>query len=172
MRSARQGFTLIEILVVISLIGILASIVVFSGSEARQGAALTKEAATLEQLNLAMKLYRETTGHYPPGADNCSACSLRAGGSYNYPQAQNRWQLVVAALTPDYIGSSINADVWGNPYAYDNNYRFANSSLYTILCSMGPDGVLQTFLPANQSDYVLTQPDPPVRGDDICLFIL
>jgi general secretion pathway protein G len=169
MQSARQGFTLIEIMVVITIIGILASLLFFSGTDARQGAALTKEAATLEQLNLAMKLYRETTGHYPPGQDNCSACSLRAG---NYGDAQTQWQLVASALAPDYIGSSISVDAWGNPYAYDNNYRFADSDLYTILCSMGPDGVLQTFLLPNLSDYELDQPDPPVQGDDLCLFIL
>jgi general secretion pathway protein G len=169
MQTKRAGFTLIEILVVISMLGILLSIVVFSGADAREGAKVTAEEATVGQLNVAFSQYRAATGQFPPGADICTICDLRSG---NLAAAQANWNLVVAEISPNYINESVTIDAWGNPYGYDNNYRFADDSLFTMLCSMGPDGELQTFLLADQSDYAIAAGDPPVRGDDICFFAL
>jgi type II secretion system protein G len=169
MQSFKRGFTLIEILVVISILSILLSIVIFSGSDARDAAKITTEEATVEQLNLALSLYRNTTNSFPPGVDNCSLCDLRAG---NIAVGQTQWDLVVAALAPKYIGDSISTDMWGNPYAYDNNYQVTGDLYYTTLCSMGPDGQLQTFVAGDASFYEITRAEPPTRGDDICFFAL
>jgi general secretion pathway protein G len=169
MQTKRAGFTLVEILVVISMLGILLSIVVFSGADAREGAKVTAEEATINQLNVAIIQYRAATGQFPPGVDSCTLCDLRNG---NLPAAESNWGLVVAKISPDYINKSITVDTWGNPYAYDNNYQVGGSQYYTTLCSMGPDGELQTFLDSDVLDYEIVAGDPLVRGDDICFFAL
>lgn len=142
---------------------------IFSGSDARDAAKITTEEAAVKQLNLSLSLYRGTTNSFPPGVDNCSLCHLRDG---DIAVGQAQWDLVVAALTPKYIGESISTDVWGNPYGYDNNYQVAGDSYYTTLCSMGPDGQLQTFVAGDASLYEITRAEPLTRGDDICFFAL
>ena len=65
------GFTLIEILVVISIVGILAAIAYAGYHDARQQARDRSRMAQLEQLHAAIELYKDTHGVYPlPG---CSA---------------------------------------------------------------------------------------------------
>ena len=170
MQSFKRGFTLVEIMVVITIISILTSVLYVSFNAARDAAKISTEEATVKQLNLTLILYRSATNSFPPGVDNCSLCDLRTG---NISAAQADWDLVVAALAPKYIGDSISTDVWGNPYAYDNNYQEVDSNYYTILCSMGPDGQLQTFLFGSEDAYNTTlTAEPLARGDDICFFAL
>lgn len=163
-----KGFTIIEILTVIAIISILSSIVIVSASEARKNSKIKAETAAVTQFELYLKLYRVKTDHYPPSANNCSACSYDA----NSMATISEWEIVADSLYPSITQSPIYRDVWGNPYAYDNNYRFDNLAYYTVLCSAGPDGVLQTYLLSDRpADYAwATVSNPQTKGDDICFF--
>lgn len=67
MRDTRQhGFTLIEILVVVGIIGFLATIAVVTFSNIQKSARDTRRFADAEQLVKAIKLYREQNGGFPP----------------------------------------------------------------------------------------------------------
>lgn len=55
----RAGFTLIEILVVLSVIGALVAIVLFSVGSARERGQETRELADDSQIELAITLYRQ-----------------------------------------------------------------------------------------------------------------
>jgi len=57
-----RGFTLVEILVVIGIIGVLASITLASMSNARENARDKKRIADIAQLELAMRVYVEQYG--------------------------------------------------------------------------------------------------------------
>ena len=57
-KSLKKGFTLIELLVVIAIIGLLSSIVLASLSSARQKAKNTAYLAEINQMSLAMQLYK------------------------------------------------------------------------------------------------------------------
>jgi general secretion pathway protein G len=167
-----RGFTLVEILVVLAIISVLASVVMVSVSGARENARIKSEKATVAQMELYLKLYKENVGGYPPSTassqiDNCSLCYLRPS-SYNFSTGEDRWEVVADALTPLFTTQPLYTDAWGMPYAYDNNYKVSGSQYYSALCSLGPDGVLQTFLVS--SNYLLTVPNPQTLGDDICFF--
>jgi prepilin-type N-terminal cleavage/methylation domain-containing protein len=170
--SPVQGFTIIELLVTIAIIGLLTSVVLVSTIQARENAKVKAETAAVELFELHFKLYREQTGGYPPSTidamvDNCSACGYGATSAGTI----NSWRTVADSMTPLITPSPIYEDVWGNPYAYDNNYRVSAEVYYTILCSVGPDEVLQTYLPSNQTNYLWTSnPNPQAEGDDICFF--
>jgi len=173
MKTTTSGFTLIEVLVVVSIIVILTSVGIFSATSALKQADITAEQANIDQLKIALSVYKESTGQYPPGQfnapeDNCSICRLATG---NISDAQTEWNEAVSMLVPRYMPESIETDTWGNPYGYDNNFNVGDARYYTLLCSMGPDGELQTFLPTDRPSYEkATVPNPTARGDDICFF--
>ena len=64
---ARSGFTLVEIMIVVALIGMLASIAVPNFITANNAAARNACRAELEQLNAAIDMYDIDNG-YPPGS--------------------------------------------------------------------------------------------------------
>jgi len=67
----KQGFTLTEILVVISIIGVLMGILIPTLSRARQHAKVTVVNAELRQIGLALEIYFEDNRKFPPTQEDC-----------------------------------------------------------------------------------------------------
>lgn len=66
--ATAKGFTLVELLVVISIIGLLSSIVLSSLSVARSKARDTQRISDIHNLQTALELYRASNGAYPTQA--------------------------------------------------------------------------------------------------------
>lgn len=66
MKKKQMGFTLIELMVVITIIGILASIVLVSLDSARVKARDVRRLADLRQVALGLEFYIDEYRHYPP----------------------------------------------------------------------------------------------------------
>lgn len=64
--QSRRGFTLIELLVVIAIIGVLSSVVLASLNTSRQKGRDARRIADVKQLQLALELYYDQNGVYPP----------------------------------------------------------------------------------------------------------
>ena len=127
MRSRRynqDGFTLIEIMVVILILGLLATIVVQSLRGAADKAKRTKAQADIAEFKTALDRYYLDNGYYPTtdqGLGALVAAPTNGRMPSNYEQG-------------GYI-ERLPRDPWGNNYAYQsdgNNY---------VLKSFGPDGV-------------------------------
>ena len=123
----RRGFTLIEILVVISVIAILASLVapmVFRNvGDAKTAAAR----AQIEILGLALDSYRLDNDYYPSSAQGLEALRTAPAGE---PAARN-WR-------GPYLKKTIPLDPYGRPYVYRSPGE-ANPAAYDLL-SLGRDG--------------------------------
>ena len=63
---ARRGFTLVEMLVVIAIIGVLASLIMAVGGSAIRQAKRTTIKMDISQLESAIIAYKEKYGDYPP----------------------------------------------------------------------------------------------------------
>ena len=63
--SNRKGFTLVELLVVVAIIGILAAIAVPKFSDASNSAKVAKIQADLRTIDSAMAIYNAKKGSYP-----------------------------------------------------------------------------------------------------------
>jgi len=102
---ARQaGFTLLELLVVMVIIGLLASYVAPRFFE-QVGKAETKATrAQLAAFDKALSAYRLDTGHYPATEQGLNSLIDR-------PSDEPKW-------SGPYLAKAVPPDPWGRPYVY------------------------------------------------------
>ena len=67
----KRAFTLIEILVVISIIGLLMGTLLPAVSRAREQAKVTVVNAELRQIGIALDMYFDDNNKYPPTQEDC-----------------------------------------------------------------------------------------------------
>jgi prepilin-type N-terminal cleavage/methylation domain-containing protein len=71
--KSKLGFTLLELLVVISIIGLLASVVSVSLNSSRANARDVRRIADIRQMQLALELYFDSNNNYPGEAGWCDS---------------------------------------------------------------------------------------------------
>jgi len=114
-----KGFTLIELMIVIVIIGILATLLIPKIMERPEEARRIKAKADIKTIESALKLYKIDSGVYPTTEQGLDALIKK-------PQAApvpRKWR------EGGYLeGTSVPKDPWGNPY------------LYTGYATPGPEG--------------------------------
>ena len=150
-RNVSKGFTLIEILVVIAIIGILASIVLVALNQSRQSARVAKARIELKGLRTAMVSLENDTNEWP---GHKTIDDVETGSSGN-----EMWDLTVDeagfmgtdGAFPNWNGpyfENIPRDPWGNHYFFDTDYDVDPSGGATwasVVGSFGPNGVGQNL---------------------------
>ena len=120
--TIQRGFTLLELLVVMVIIGLLAGYV---GPKyfAQIGKSEVKAArAQIDALEKALDQYRLDVGRYPTSENGLAALMKR-------PASENRWQ-------GPYLRKEVPADPWGQPYQYVQPGEHGEFDLF----SLGKDG--------------------------------
>lgn len=113
-RITGKGFTLVELLVVISIISLLSSVVFASVNSARAKARDARRVAELNQIRLALGLYYDDKNAYPGDPSTYYWIS-----DNNYPGLPGWPPCGIGGLSP-YVSTNICTfkDPQGNPYAY------------------------------------------------------
>ena len=113
-----KGFTLVEILIVVAIIGILASIILVGLGSLRSQGRDARRIADLHQVQNALELYFTKNGYYPPN----TITTWTGAGS------------LTAALTGAGIGVSLvpNDPNTGSTYAYGSNAGGTSANSYVL----------------------------------------
>jgi prepilin-type N-terminal cleavage/methylation domain-containing protein len=116
----RRGFTLVELLVVISIIAILMALLLTAVQQAREAARRLQCKNNLKQLGLALHSYHDTNGKFPQGAYKAMA---PGGGTPNWDMHGNSpitMLLPYIEQTAIYNRWNFNAGCWASgQIAYD-----------------------------------------------------
>lgn len=115
--TGESGFTLIEILVVMAIIGMLAVMVAPNIFNQQAGAQVDAALSQISSLEAALDTYRLDVGEYPNSLEGLRE-NISGRAAWNGP----------------YLRRGVPLDPWGNDYVYDSDGREFTLSSY------GPDG--------------------------------
>ncbi len=129
-QKKRNGFTLVELMVVIFILGLLTTIVVINVLPSQDRAMVQKARADIATLGQALEMYRLDNLSYPGSSDGLQA--LIAPPPSLATTARYRQGGYIKKL-PD--------DPWGRPYQYDNpGRRGPGFDLYSLGADGAPGG--------------------------------
>ncbi|OGW74902.1 MAG: type II secretion system protein GspG [Omnitrophica bacterium RBG_13_46_9] len=121
----KRGFTLIELMLVVIIIGALVAMVMprFAG-RGEQARAAAAKADIMANISTALKLYELDNGNFPSSDEGLNAL-------LNKPSSANNWNGPYLEKKP--------VDPWGREYEYKSpgDHRLADYDLY----SLGKDGI-------------------------------
>ena len=126
-RHSQNGFTCIEIMVAVLVVGLLATIVIQSLTGASYNSKRAKARVDMAALEKALDLYYIDNGYYPTTDQGLSALVT----------PPTRGILPLVYYSGGYL-ERLPTDPWGNPYFYQSD---GNSY---VLKSLGPDGIEST----------------------------
>ena len=128
-KKQQAGFTLIEIMVVIVIIGILASVVVPRVMDNPDKARAAKAKHDIQALESALDIYRLDNFTYPTTDQGLEALVSKPGGS---PEPKN-WK------NGGYI-KKLRKDPWGNDYLYMSPGQHGEIDIYSLGADGAPGG--------------------------------
>lgn len=121
-RISQSGFTLLELLVVMVILGLLAGYIA-PKYFAQVGKSETKVAQTqVESLEKSVDMYWLDTGHYPTSEQGLDVLVIK-------PQNESKWN-------GPYLKKAVPSDPWGRRYVYKYPGEHGDYDLY----SFGKDG--------------------------------
>lgn len=127
--TKQTGFTLIEVMVVVVILGILAAVVVPRIMDNPDKARITKAKQDIRALESALNLYRLDNYSYPTTDQGLEALSSRPSGS---PEPANYKE-------GGYI-RKLPKDPWGSDYLYLSPGEHSEIDIYSLGSDTAPGG--------------------------------
>ncbi len=127
--EGERGFTLVELMVVIVIIGLLATIVIINVLPSQDRAMTQKAKADIALLEQGIEMYRLNTMAYPATGDGLQALVTPPAGLAD----PSRYQ------AGGYI-KKLPADPWGRAYQYANPGQHGPFDIYTLGADGAPGG--------------------------------
>ena len=156
----KNGFSLVEMLVVIGIIGVLATVVIVAVGEPRDEANHSAARVEMRQLGNMIELAKSTQGRTLEQITGsfCTECSCRGQGRLrDLPRDHDCWQdqaAAIAAINDAVRGMSLPipfVDPWGAPYMINENegeitvsFNHPSGCYTDNILSAGSDGIVQT----------------------------
>jgi general secretion pathway protein G len=124
-RDQEKGFTLVELMVVIVIIGLLATIVVINVMPLGDKARVTKAKADIETISTGLESYRLSMGAYPTTDQGLQSLVAPPAGLSD-PSAYQKGGYI----------KKLEKDPWGRPYMYASPGQHGAFDVW----SLGADG--------------------------------
>lgn len=127
-KRSEQGFTLVELMVVIVIIGLLATVVLINVLPSQQKAMVTKARADIATLDQAMEMYRLDNFSYPSGSDGLNALVSAPANAQ------------AGRYRPGGYIKNLPTDPWGRPYQLAVPGRKGPFDIYSLGADGAPGG--------------------------------
>lgn len=136
MKHRNHAFTLVELLVVITIIGILATIIIVSYAGVKEKARKSKARGEVSAFVVAVKMMKQDTGEYPNHLNSFCEENIVGGGGFTteYPVSDAHVGLLQQGTFSNWHGpymEAITEDPWGNDYKFDPDYFCGGNSAWT-----------------------------------------
>jgi general secretion pathway protein G len=122
---AQQGFTLLEILVVVAILGLLIGLVAPAALRQLSGARNSIAKQSIERISSVLDLYKLDVGSYPSSDQGLAVLVQKPSGADNWNG-------------PYLKGDSVPVDPWNHPYIYRIPSERVGHEF--DLCSLGANG--------------------------------
>ncbi|MEO0422079.1 MAG: pilin [Pseudomonadota bacterium] len=148
MQNVQKGFTLIELMIVVAIIGILAAIAIPAYQDYTQRAQVGEAFTIVTGAKTAIAEFRQTTGAYP-SSDDITALTL----DLTSPAGQYVDTLTVAAdtgvITVTMAANNVGADVRGGVIEFTPPAPevLAAGQAFTWTCATGTPEIANKYLP-------------------------
>jgi len=130
MKISNHGFTLIEIMVVVVILGVLSALIVPNVISRPDEARAAAAKLGVQQIGNALEYYRLDNGFYPSSDQGLEALVTQPSG---FPEPK-KWN------EEGYL-SNVPEDPWGEPYLYFNEGRSVDVYTFGADRQEGGDGV-------------------------------
>ena len=120
---AAPGFTLIELMVVVVILGVLAAVVVPRVMDRPEQARISAAMSNIQAIRSALDMYKLDNQHYPTTDQGLEALVTKPGSN---PEPPN-WNRYMEKIPPD---------PWGNRYLYLEPGKHGDVDIF----SAGPNG--------------------------------
>lgn len=130
MRASNHGFTLIEIMVVVVILGVLSALIVPNVISRPDEARAAAAKLGVQQIGNALEYYRLDNGFYPSSDQGLEALVSQPSG---FPEPKN-WN------EEGYLGN-MPEDPWGEPYLYFSEDRSVDVYTFGADRQEGGEGV-------------------------------
>lgn len=127
--ESEEGFTLVELMVVIVIIGLLATVVLINVLPSQDKAMATKARADIATLGQAMEMYRLDNFSYPSGGAGLAALTSAPSG---LSQPGN--------YRPGGYVKNLPKDPWGRPYQLSVPGKTGPFDIYSLGADGAPGG--------------------------------
>lgn len=147
-KATQQGFTLIELMIVVAIIGILAAVALPAYQDYTQRARVSEIILAGSTCRTAVTEYVQTEGQLPAAGD--ADCDIATGGGTQYVDTVAQGDAGVITVTAT-SSTDLDADIQGETVVLEPTVNTAGTNIASWTCEGdgGSGSVPDRFLPSS-----------------------